>query len=95
MEPERPRRRRSAWWLRELPRETLHRIGGRLYNEAQLHDLSKGQEALWAMVVSELEYRNRRITPADRCTCLLCFEPYLHVEEAELPDTGVGPFDEL
>ena len=69
-------RRRSAWWLRELPQQSLHRIGGKLYNLAQVQDLSEGQERLWSMVLSELEYRARKITPADRCTCLLCCAPF-------------------
>lgn len=68
-------RRRSTWWVRELSSQTLHRIGGKLYNEAKEGDLSDSQEALWTWVVAELEYRARRITPADRCTCLLCHTP--------------------
>ena len=65
-----------------MTQQSLHRIGGKLYNLSQVEDLSEAQEHLWSMVVSELEYRARKVTPADRCTCLLCCNPFGDPTEA-------------
>jgi hypothetical protein len=58
-------------------------MGGRLYNESQQRELTAGEEKLWVWIVSELEYRARRITPADRCTCLLCCGPFPDLRVAD------------
>jgi hypothetical protein len=69
-------RRRSPWWVREMKSQALHRLGGRLYNDSQMQELTPNQEWLWSCVVSELEYRQRRQPPPDRCACLLCCAPF-------------------
>lgn len=76
-------RRRAPGWVREMTSLSLHRLGGRLINDARIRDLSSRQEAVWAAVVSELEYRNRRRIIKDRCTCLICVGPF--VEEDPNP----------
>ena len=81
--------------MRELPKQTLHRIGGKLYNKSRTEELSAGEEHLWDAVCSELEYRNRRITPADRFMCLLCCDPFASLQQTEHDDQGdssAGPF---
>lgn len=62
--------------------EALHRLGGKLVNDARFVGLSARQEALWACVVSEMEYRNRRRVVRDRCTCLICMAPFVDDDQA-------------
>lgn len=71
-----PMRRRSPGWIRQSATLHLHRLGGKLLNDQRSSDWSDGQERLWLCLVSELEYRNRRRAPGQRCTCQLCWGPF-------------------
>lgn len=71
-----PVRRRSPQWVRDMRSEGLHRLGARLQTEYRTVGITERQEAVWDAVVSELDYRNRRRHPMDRCTCLLCSSPF-------------------
>lgn len=77
-----PIRRCSPAWVREMNSQSLHRLGGKLLNDYRYGDLTERQDALWQAVVSELAYRQRRRVALDRCTCLLCCDPFEEGPEA-------------
>lgn len=77
MDPDRPERRRSPQWVRQMTDRELHQIGFRFNFERQSADLTERQEWLWDAVVSELEYRRRTTRPTWKaCACELCFSPF-------------------
>jgi len=71
-------RRRSPQWVREWSSETLHGVAGMLTRTARSKDLTRGQETLWAAVISELEYRHRSARRANQwaCYCDYCLPPF-------------------
>lgn len=83
-------RRRSPFWIREMRWEALHRLGGRLINLWHTDGLSGRQVAVWDAVVSELDYRNRRRLPQDRCTCQLCMSPFIDDPAEVQRDVEIG-----
>lgn len=81
---QRPLRRRSPLWVRELSQPALHSLAGRLRRDQASVDLTKGQEWLWDACISELAYRRRSTSSAwPTCSCDLCFDTTW--EEQELP----------
>jgi len=76
-------RRRSPWWVREMTSLSLHRLAGKLYNEFRTDGITAEQSKLLDAVISELEYRQRRLCAPDRCTCMFCCSPF--------PEDATGP----
>lgn len=77
MNPHSPPRRRSPRWVRDLDSDTLHAIATRFLSLQTTADLSERQEWLWTALISELEYRRARTSPAWRkCNCALCVAPF-------------------
>lgn len=78
MRTDQPFRRRSAWWMREMSSQSLHRTAGRLYNKLRTDGVSAAEDATLDGLLSELEHRRRRAAcPADQCTCMFCCGPFL------------------
>lgn len=76
MPSDRPQRRRSPWWIRELPRQKVHAIAAHLDALWRSDGISDAQAHLLDGCISELDYRNRRAASGDRCTCRICFGPF-------------------
>lgn len=68
------RRRKSPIWCRELDSRSLHGIAGKLQRKGMAEGLSEREEWLWAVVISELEWRNTHGSAEwPFCSCEFCF----------------------
>lgn len=84
--PQRPARRRSPQWVRDLGSRELHGLTGHLWRRWAEGTATDRQEWLWEACVSELEYRqrHRQAGPWSWCVCQFCIAPF--VEEEDWPD---------
>jgi len=69
-------RRRSPGWVRQLDRQQLHGLTGRLVNLWRAGDISPRQDWLLDACFSELDYRQRHPEVWARCSCEWCCSPF-------------------